>query len=415
MQTRNDPRPDLQRVATGEILAYFAGLLIIANFVTPSGALAQLPLSYFLKDALKLEPSQAALFGLVVAVPLYGAFVFGMLRDRWSPFNLGDRGFFLVFAPIAAVAYVFLAYRHGTYGEVLFGFIVVMLVYRLIGPAVAGLTASVGQRLSMTGRLSSIVQFVGNVIGAGISLLSGWVQLHFSYTAVLFGLAGMSIVLFLVGLARPAAIYEPFEQGLRPKRRLFEDLTTLVEHRPLWPAVLIWLTWAFGPGQGTPLFYQLTKVVKLNPEQVALYNAIGTVAFIPGLVAYGFLCQRFSPRKLLFVAAAIAVPQMIPLTYISAPGNAYAASLFTGLVGGMAYASFYDLLLRSCPKGLEGTTVEIGITGAVLADKFGNWFGSILYERGGFALCNWITTAAYAMILPMILLVPRATIAETDS
>jgi len=409
------PRPRIERVATVEVFGYFAALLIIANLVTPSGSLAQLPISFYLKEQLHLGPKALANFGLITGVPVYGACLFGLVRDRWSPWALGDRGFFLLFAPIAAIAYVFVAFRHDTYGQILLGILIAMFVYRLIGPAVGGLTATVGQRLTMTGRLSSLVQFVGNVVAALVAFASGWVSQHLSYQAIFLLLAGFSICLALLGLAHPQAVFGPARAERGPPKHLLQDIARLVRHRPLWPAVLINLTWAFGPGQGTPLFYQLTNVAKLNHLQVGIYNMIGALTFVPGLAAYGFLCRKVSPKKLLIIATVIAIPQMIPLTYIHTVAQAYGASTFVGMVGGMAAASYYDLLLRSCPKGLEGTTVELSVTGNVITGNFGNLWGAILYEHGGFALCNWITTAAYALILPMILLVPKETLARRDA
>src|SRR5579862_8254701 len=203
----NFPRPSMQPRGTGQVFTYFAALLIIANFVSPAGSLAQLPISYYLKDVLHLGPVQSAQFGLVMSIPLYGAFLFGMVRDRWSPFGLQDRGYFLLFAPIAALAYVYLAFRHQSYGELLFGALVITLVYRMLGPAVAGLTATVGQRLSMTGRISSLVNFVGNVIGAALAYLSGWVQHHFRMDTIFVALALASIALMLLGATRPAAVF----------------------------------------------------------------------------------------------------------------------------------------------------------------------------------------------------------------
>jgi len=62
---------------------------------------------------------------------------------------------------------------------------------------------------------------------------------------------------------------------------------------------------------------------------------------------------------------------------------------------------------RSCPKRLEGTGMMIADTGYFIAVRFGDLFGSWLYVRGGFSLAAWITTAVYALMLPMLLFVPR--------
>jgi len=112
----------------GSVFAYFATLLLIANLMTPGGALAQVPLQFYLKDQLHLGPEQSAFFSLITYVPVYGAFLFGMVRDRWWPLGIRDRGFFLIFAPLAALAYLSLAFRHSSYEQLLGGVLVITLI-----------------------------------------------------------------------------------------------------------------------------------------------------------------------------------------------------------------------------------------------------------------------------------------------
>jgi len=49
-----------------------------------------------------------------------------------------------------------------------------------------------------------------------------------------------------------------------------------------------------------------------------------------------------------------------------------------------------------------------------LAQNFGNVLGTNLYERGGFFVCILATTLVYALMLPLLLLVPKALIARPD-
>jgi hypothetical protein len=56
----------------------------------------------------------------------------------------------------------------------------------------------------------------------------------------------------------------------------------------------------------------------------------------------------------------------------------------------------------------------IAEAGYFIALRFGDVFGAWLYDLGGFALTAWITTAVYALILPMLLFVPRAVTGTHD-
>ena len=73
------------------VLGYGGALLLLLNFASPGGGLIGVPISFFLKNKLHLQAHELALFNLWTSAPLYAAFVFGFLRDRWSPFGRGDR------------------------------------------------------------------------------------------------------------------------------------------------------------------------------------------------------------------------------------------------------------------------------------------------------------------------------------
>ena len=66
---------------------------------------------------------------------------------------------------------------------------------------------------------------------------------------------------------------------------------------------------------------------------------------------------RFALKKLLLWSTLVAVPQFAPLLFISSVKGAMLAAVPIGLMGGMANAAYLDLLIRSCPPGLQGTVL----------------------------------------------------------
>ena len=84
-------------------------------------------------------------------------------------------------------------------------------------------------------------------------------------------------------------------------------------------------------------------------------------------------------------------------------------------MGGVATAAYLDLIIRSCPRGLQGTTLMMSIGLYWVASRFGDVLGTPLYDHyGGFAVCVIAITAVYALILPSMLLVPKRLIATAD-
>ena len=119
--------------------------------------------------------------------------------------------------------------------------------------------------------------------------------------------------------------------------------------------------------------------------------------------------------RLLWWGTIVAVPQMVPLLFIHSAAAALIAAVPIGLMGGVANAAFMDLLIRSCPRGLEGTLMMMSWSMYSFAGAFGNLVGTELYDHyGGFPACVLATTLVYALILPTLLFVPRHLTATPD-
>ena len=171
---------------------------------------------------------------------------------------------------------------------------------------------------------------------------------------------------------RPGSVFD----NLRNEREtsthpLKEDLKRLVRHWPIYPALLIWLLWNFAPGSTTPLQYYLQNTLHAEDAQWGQWNAVFAVSFIPTFMAFGLLCRRVPLKSLLLWGTVVAVPQLIPLLFIHSVMGALIAAVPIGLMGGVATAAYLDLIIRSCPRGLQGTTLMM--SGGLLLHRFAIW------------------------------------------
>ncbi len=144
-------------------LLYFGWLTLFVYLATPAGALVDIQTSYLLKNQLHATATQISTFRLVTGIPVYVAFIFGLVRDQWSPLGLRDRGYFLIFAPVTAVACIWMVHLRFSYAGLLTGTLVAMLSFRFVAAAYQGLIALVGQEKLMSGRLSALWNVVGSV------------------------------------------------------------------------------------------------------------------------------------------------------------------------------------------------------------------------------------------------------------
>jgi len=175
------------------------------------------------------------------------------------------------------------------------------------------------------------------------------------------------------------------------------------------------LLWNFAPGSATPLQYYLQNTLHAEDTQWGQWNAIVGASAIPTFMLFGLLCQKLPLNTLLLWGTVVAVPQMVPLLFIHSVSGALIAAVPIGLMGGVATAAYLDLLIRSCPRGLQGTTLMMAGSLYWIATRFGNVLGTNLYDYyGGFAACVIAITVVYALILPTLLLVPKRLIATAD-
>jgi hypothetical protein len=404
------------------IFFYLGILIILLAFGAPSGGLIDIPISFLLKNQLHLTAHEVASFRLVASVPLYLSFAFGFIRDIWNPFGMRDRGLMLLFGSISAALYGLFAFASISYLTLLIAVILLTASFLFVQSAQNGLTAVIGQQHAMTGQISAAwniflsIPTVGALLAGGA--LSGFLEEEGADRAIrilfLIGAAIMCAVA-LYSLWRPRDVFDNLRSEYAGDRPAIANLKALARHRPIYAALLIWFLWNFAPGSSTPLQYHLQNELHATDAQWGQWNAIFAASFIPTFVAYGFLCKRFALKPILWWGTVIAVPQMIPLLFIHSITGALIAAAPIGLMGGIATGAYLDLIIRSCPRGLQGTTLMLSNSLYFAVTRLGDVLGTRLYDHfGGFSVCVLSITVVYALILPALLLVPKRLIVTAD-
>jgi MFS family permease len=413
---------DLSPSVRQSIFFYLGILIVLLAFGSPAGGLIDIPVSFFLKNRLHLTAHEVANFRLVAAIPLYLSFVFGFIRDMWNPLGMRDRGYMLLFGGISALLYLLFAFAAMSYGTLLVAVVVLTASFLFVASAQNGLTSMIGQQHAMTGQVSavwnvflSIPTFAALLIGG---TLSGMLEEKSPDQAVrILFLVGAAIMTAIAVYAmwKPKAVFDNIRAENGADGHPLKDLKRLVRHWPIYPAMLIWVLWNFAPGSTTPLQYHLQNTLHATDAQWGQWNAIFAASFIPTFIVYGLLCRKFPLKTLLLWGTVLAVPQMVPLLFIHTMTQALIAAIPIGLMGGLATGAYLDLIIRSCPRGLQGTTLMMSNSLYFVVVRFGDVLGTNLYDRyGGFTVCVIAITIVYALILPALLLVPKRLIATAD-
>jgi hypothetical protein len=158
------------------IFIYLSVLVFLMAFGSPAGGFIDIPISFILKNKLHLEAHEVAQFRLIGAIPLYLSFVFGLVRDSWNPFGMGDRGHMLLFGATTALIYLAFTLVPFTYASLLAAVTILTTSFLFVASAQSGLASSLGQRHLMSGQISamwniaaSIPTIVALLIGGALS------------------------------------------------------------------------------------------------------------------------------------------------------------------------------------------------------------------------------------------------------
>jgi hypothetical protein len=278
--------------------------------------------------------------------------------------------------------------------------------------------ALVGQEKLMSGRLSALWLIVNSIPYIVGGFASGWIAMHLRPSETFILMAALSVAIAFLGLWKPRSVFSHiYDQPLAKGADLWGDIKRLLKHRPVYPAVLIMFFFQFAPGSNTALQYYLSNHLHVSDQIYGDFNGIFAAAFIPVFFLYGYICKFVSLKKLLWWGTIITVPQMIPLAFIHTGAEALILAVPIGVMGGIAAAAYYDLSMRSCPAGLQGSLMMMVDGVYLLSNRAGDVLGVGLYNLSptyGFLYCVLATTAVYALILPLLLLIPKYLIATTD-
>jgi hypothetical protein len=417
------PAPtDLPASDRNRILIYLGVLTLLVTFGAPFGGLINTPVTYFLKNKLHFGAVQVAEFGLVTGLPLYFSAAWGFVRDSWNPFGIRDRGYMILFGFICAATYAIFAFAPVSAIGLAVAMIVVTSAFLFVQSGQFGLTGAIGRQHVMSGQVSAVWNAVNSIPLLAAFAFGGYLSdalegRHAEQAARTLFLIGGAVLAAIAAFAiwRPRVVYDNVHEEHAPVVNPLKDLARLLRHKPIYPALFIWFLWNFAPGSVTPLQFFLQDTLHASDHTFGLWNTVFAGFFIPTYMIYGWLCRRVKLGKLIFWGTVIGVPQMVPLLFIHSPDMAVIMAAPSGLMGGVCTAAYLDLIIRSCPKGLEGTILMLTTAFYYIVTRLGDLLGTYLYAHfGGFGVCVIAITVVYALILPAILLVPKRLLATAD-
>src|SRR5579871_2414215 len=210
--------------SNSQIFLYFGAITFLYWMVVPHQGFVDIPIAFVLKNRFHLDANATSWFRMGVAIPVFGGLFVGLVRDKWNPLGLRDRGYFQIFGLLTAGVFFALIFTPDTYWSLFVGVFVAMLVFRFVAAAYQGLIALIGQEDLMSGRLSTLWNFV-SYIPVMIGFFVGAILNDLPKAYIFTGAAIVMLLIAAFGLWRPASVFEgTYSRPMARTAHLKEDL-----------------------------------------------------------------------------------------------------------------------------------------------------------------------------------------------
>ena len=396
--------------ARSRILGYVAALMFTMAFSDPTNGLLDIPISFLLKNKLSLSAEQVSQFRLIVSFPLFLSVLFGLARDSFGAALGGDRAIIFWSAVTSALVYLASGLQPFTYPSLIIAIVITTSCALFTASAQNGLSATLGQRHAMCGQMSSVWNLFTAVPAAIAYIAGGFIsdflrELDPDHATKFLFFAGFfaSIALALVARLGPESVYEDLRRDAAALRSPWNEAARFLRSKTVYLPLVIWFLWNFSPATGTPLQFELQNRFGGQDWQWGAWNATYTVSFMPAYLLFAWLCQRVSLDKLLFWGTILAIPQYVPLLLVRSAEGAIWAAVPIGLFGGVATCAYVDLIMRSCPQNLQGTTLMVASGVYFASVRGGDLLGSYVYAHiEGLAPVVAASSLSSVLILPLL-------------
>jgi predicted MFS family arabinose efflux permease len=371
--------------------------------------LAYEPVSYLLKDGLKLGPAESAAFVSWMTLPLAVKPLFGLLSDL-LPWGGRRRAPHLAAAAAGTAACWLGLAALGTppYGAALALLVLVNVGTVLCDVICDGVMVERGGEKGKTAVYQAVQIGVLYLTLVVTGLGGGWLAQHASYrTAFLLAAA------FPVLIALSARLIEE-RSDRRPREAAFAGWAALkaaaADPRARATAAGIFL-FSFTPFLGTAQFYYQAEHLKLSPVFIGGLSTASGLAGMAGATLFGRLAAAgWASGRLARLSVLLGAP--LSLLYLGYAGKnaVLALTVLFGLSGVLFRLAWMDLAARVCPKGAEATVYAFFMSVFNLAALASNAVGGALYARwsaqhgpwGAMVALSLIGTAATLLCWPVL-------------
>jgi MFS family permease len=355
--------------------------LAVNYFAQGMSGLIYEPVSYLMKDGLKLSAGQSSSFLAAMTLPFLAQPLWGLLSDSFPIAGLRRKPHLLIFSVVVWAALIVLAFsKTYSYRPLLLALFLVSVGLCAVDVVCGAVAVERGVQKDKTGLYQAVkmATMYATLVVTGVG--SGWLVAHFPYKSI-FLLASCFPLLMAFSVIW---VDEPKFSKVSPKLkfnvRWLEILRAVGNRRFLILAFFLFL-WSFYPFLGTAQFYYQSEALKFGPVFIGTLSTMGGVAGFLGAAVYGRFCGGAAGTKR-WVAASVWLGGLASLLYLLylGPWSVAIVTVLTGFCGVAFRLALIDLAAQNCPPGFEAVIFACYMVVFDFAAWTSNAVGGKLYD-----------------------------------
>jgi Major Facilitator Superfamily len=408
------PRTDLQKRnlrALGLVIVFG----VFATTMAQPQVLGRLPLQFLLKNDVHVTREQMAEFFFWCGLAWYLKPFAGILTDAFPFFGTRRRHYLLFSSALTALCWIGMAFLPRTYGALLLG-VMILSVFMVMASTVTGaFLVEAGQRMSATGRLTSLRMLVSNFCTLVQGPAGGFLAtVGFAWATGANAVVALTVFPIAYFYLREQRV--PQQGSVIVLQNASQQLKTIVRAKSLWLTLLFIALFYFAPGFGTPLFYRQTDTLHFSKQAIGNLGVFSGALAILAAISYSQLIKRINIRMLLLISIALAALGTLFYLFYSNYGRAIFIESQNGFLFGFAEIALMDLAARSTPKGCEGLGYSLILSIRNLALSGADIVGSYLADhKWPFDRLVYLNAGTTAIVLLLVPFLPAALMTSKDN
>ena len=391
-------------------MLFFAVVYAVEGIGQAKSGIVWQPLTHFLKDARGWSPVEISASLAVLDVPWVIKPVYGLVSDFLPLAGFRRRSYLLLAAVAASAAFAWVGMLTAP-AAIVPALTITAIAMAAASTVCGGLLVENGQRLNASDAFVNQQWLWFNIATVATSLLGGWLievlsaQNALRAAAWIAALAPLAVIasLGLVHEGRAKIDRAGFVQGLAALLAAFRS-------RDLWLIGTFLFCYYFSPGFGTPLYFQLTDVLKFSQGFIGFLSAVSAMGWIVGGLLYRFALWRIPRRGLLNLSLIFGVLSTLAYLGLIGPASAVAIYFISGMAAMVANLATLSLAAAVCPPRAEGFTFAALMSVINFATPLSDTIGAVLYQHvfaGRLAPLILVSAAFTAFVLVLVPFVDR--------